>query len=318
LLAVCLLLLSASCSEGTAEVTVVAEDLPRIAERTATAARRFTWTLAVAGRKVEMKGVVEDDYRYQADVSVDGRPTYSEVVYDDARYLSVSDSSAIAPGDLAAIHEGLAAMTTGWVVDPMGAPPEFAGGGNQQPIPLASSFVLERVRHPEGLPPVLMAGFKEWNILAADYLPKNDKFPEHPDDGTKFDSFPMAYDPNAVTVTFPQLRPFFEYVSVWAKPTHIDRVERLIELPDPREDLYKELYTQLGRAGSRALVTIIRSPGGRRFVETYRFEPAPDAAVTPPESAQTLELAPALGALRTSLAALGPEGSWTPLVGIPQ
>jgi len=311
-----LLVLLTGCQMTSADESVLLDDLPAIAQKTSLAARRFEYQLVVAGRTVSMEGRVEDDYRYEAQISLDGSPVYREVVYDDARYLQLQDSSWLPPSLVAGNEAFAELMTGGWVVDPLGAPPEF-GGERAQPVPLAASFLLERVRFPEQLPEILKLTFKEYNIRALYYMPRDDKFPEHLEDGKRYDRVPDAYDPNAVTVTFDQLRPFFEYISIWGKPTHIGRVERLIELPPRGRELYEELYTQLERAGSRTLVNILKAPEGRRFAETYRFWAEEEIEIQRPDGATPVELAPAIAALGAALLQAGPGAAWTPLMGLP-
>jgi hypothetical protein len=146
-------------------------------------------------------------------------------------------------------------------------------------------------------------GYAEWNPQGATYLPKNDKFPSYKTDGKRFDHIPAAYDANKLMSGLESVRPYFEFVSLWATKQGVTRVERSLELPDPRDRRYAELYDQLRRAGSRRLLTLLQTSGsGRIIASSYALAPA-TRQVIEPQSPIPVDLGEAIAALRQRLAA---------------
>lgn len=317
-LLVATLMILTSCGRGSAKDVITADRLASVATSTSLKSRDFTWSLTMLGHTVSVKGSLQDDYRYQAKVFMDSRPVYEEVVVDDARYLHVSDPSVLMDAaTFAAVDPALSAATSGWVVDPLGAPAEFSLKRTER-TPLDATYVLDRVRFLETLPVTLKQSFREYNTDAVTYLPKDDKFPAHKGDGTRFDHFPGPYDPNAITVTFESLKPYFEYISVWGTLGSITRVEYLMELPDPSAAQYREAYRQIRRAGSRSLNAILASgSSGRKFTQSFTSRLNPDVEIVPPQNATAVDLKAASAALTKALQANAPEAMFGPLVGLP-
>lgn len=294
-------------SAGAGDVS--ADDLDDLARATALEPRRFLDRSTMAGRELLVVGVVEDDHRYSATVSIDGTPVYDEIVVDDARYLRVLDPTELAPGGdvaaLVAVDPALAQVATGaWVVDADGAPPEFVQGDRLPPVPLSPQLVLQRVRALDEWDALVPADPQEWNPDAVTYLPKDDKFDEHGSFGTRFDVIPPAYDPNRIITTMGAIEEQFQYTSVWAGRGHITRVEQLLEFPDPDKDTYAELYRQITRAGSESLQHLVRTGVRlplRRVIEIEVPDDPP--AVTVPEVAEPVDLQPALAKLAQTFAA---------------
>lgn len=305
-------ILASGCA-GRGEEGVDVEDLPEIVEATALEPRRFTSKVVLGGRTLEVAGVIEDDYRYQATVSLDGSTVYEEVVVDDRRYLRVEDPTALVTPELLvelpSLHEAWPlVLQGGWVVDPGGAPPEFTAGTKPVDAPLSPQTVLAKVRYLDAANELVGLGYGKYDRNSIAYSRRNDKFPVHEEDGTRFDHAAAGYDPNAVYTTLESLQPSFEFVSLWANETMLTRVERLTELPDPDEDRYEDLYGQLERAGSSRLLALLElGEPGRRITESYTFSPAGDAVVVEPDSAAEVRLTPALTALASRVA-----GSTTP------
>lgn len=299
---------TAACGRGSAKDKVSAGKLGELAAERGTQSRRFEWSSTIAKRTVSVSGLVEDDYRYQGTVSINNEPVWQEVVVDDTRYLKVVDPAAILEPELitemaTAGPAGAALMGGQWVRDIRGAPGEFTP--RTQQIPLDSQLVLSAARRLDRVAEVLrLGGFTEYNTFAVSYLPKNDKFPKHEEDGIRFDHVPAAFDPNKLFTKLDDARAYVEFASFWATLEGVNRLERLMELPKPSER-YHELYDQLIRAGDRRLVVLLEAIKAnpddedlRRLTETYTVAPDPDATVTVPAEAVDGDLIALLGILR--------------------
>lgn len=294
---------------GSRGSSIQTKELPEFAEQTRLASYRFTGHRELAGHRVDIQGLVEDDYRYQASVLLDGTPVYDEVVVDNRRYVRLLAPNKIVPADLLpelpSLHPTWSSLVGGvWVVDAEGAPPEFTAGANPINAPLTPELVLSTVRYLDDPETLLGGRFREYNTKATYYLPKDDKFPVHKDDGARFDSLPQPYDPNGVFTGLDSARKYFEYVSVWAKPGAVTRIEKVAQLPDPKDDRYNDLYQQLGRAGSRTLLDLLGTKEGRKFAERYTFSSAKGETVAEPPDATAAPLTPALTTLAERLAGL--------------
>jgi hypothetical protein len=297
-------LVSGAACGGGHESAVKVADLDKLATKSALRARTFTSTSTVGGARVTVVGLVEDDYRYAATVSLNGAPVWEEVVVDDKRYVRVINAAALFDADTAA---SLSTIVSGaWVVDGNGAPAEFTP--ETTVVPLAPDLVLSYVRVLDTVPQLTKLGYVEWNPQGASYLPRSDKFPAHKDNGKRFDHLPTAYDANQVLNGLDATRPYFEYVSLWANDRGVTRIERTLELPDPADKRYAEMYTQLRRAGSRRLLALLQegsTPRARALQSSAVIgSPSPTQHVVEPTGAQPVDLVAAITALRQRLAAL--------------
>lgn len=300
------------CGRGSQADKVDSARIDDLAAKRGLEPRTFRWSSTVAGRTVAVDGLVEDDYRYQGKVLVDGALAWEEVVVDDVRYLRVADITRLVEPELVTELAGTgpagAALVTGqWIMDPRGAPGEFAAAAQQ--IPLDPQLVLGAARRLDRIADLVrLGGFAEYNTLAVSYLPKNDKFPEHKKDGTRFDHVPAAFDPNRVYSKLDDARTFIQFASVWMTLEGTNRIEELIEMPNPDDDRYNELYEQLGRAGSRRLQVLLGAikaePDAKRLrqmTETYRVRPRPSATVEVPSGATEGDLVGLVASLRTRI-----------------
>lgn len=104
-------------------------------------AAEFAYTDARDDRVVTVAGVVEDDFRFKALVSINGSPAYEEIAYDDALALRFHDTALlpelidrtrIDTADISTELKGVTAVqalqTRRWVIDDDGAPPVTAFG----------------------------------------------------------------------------------------------------------------------------------------------------------------------------------------------
>jgi hypothetical protein len=115
-----------------------AETLRAIMRRTENVARGFVYTEQAGRTEFVVKGLIEDDFRYKATLSLNGSPVYDEVVRDDAIAARALQPAALSllgrrpqqpgvappastdasPGP--AVADLLRARR--WVLDPVGAP----------------------------------------------------------------------------------------------------------------------------------------------------------------------------------------------------
>lgn len=95
-------------------------------------ARSFSYEEATRDRTVEVKGLIEDDFRFTALSAVDGDPQIEQVVVDDAISVRLLDDGlraqidrvdgADAKSDLDGVTVGEALAARRWVLDEVGAP----------------------------------------------------------------------------------------------------------------------------------------------------------------------------------------------------
>lgn len=122
-------------------LTACGEDVNRAADVRAAidearlSSYRFTYTETNPETSFTVKGLVEDDFRYKAQLELEGDDVLDEIAVDDALAVRVHDSSflkdfvdeeARAGADLSTDLEGIdvlsALATRRWVLDPVGAP----------------------------------------------------------------------------------------------------------------------------------------------------------------------------------------------------
>lgn len=326
-LIVALIMLGACSGKQAGELD--AEELDVVAEKTALSARAFTFTRRFGGVDYKIEGLVEDDYRYSAKVTVDDELVLEEVVIDDARYLRVANADMLRtvavvesvdrplpprPGSaFADPATETALLTGGWVFDPTAAPAEF-GGAASSGNALDANQLLNRVRFIETLPAVMHRGqgVGKWNPEATDYLPQQDRFKpikaenlgdpfidRYRSSGFRYDVKPKPFDPAVSPTGLRDLEDFFLYTSVWTKGAKIRRVGRVFELPDPEDSQYKDFFQPLrsGTTGeaTRQLILAVKNAKERTvYSDFYIYEDLPEGArVTAPEGAVRANLQPA-------------------------
>lgn len=226
-------------------------------QQTQSGTRAFTMTRTQNGLAIQISGRVDDDYRYSASVTVDGRPMLEEIVLDDARYLKVLDPSLLVQAPAGVAVNALRAGS--WVVDPLGAPRDAVADSDQDlPGPLLSPLtVWDQVRFLETVPGALRKAQRhhEYNPDASNYLKKFDKFPRHEADGIRFDALPAAFDPDlafkdGLPVDLGHLTPYFLYTSVWVRDGSVTRAELLFDIPDISADVERVQRLQAERSGA--------------------------------------------------------------------
>lgn len=145
------------------------------------------------GSQVEVRGVIEDDFRYKARVLRDGAPAADYVVSDDAVAVRFLDQTA---ADAAAARAGSpevadALRARRWVLDPAGAPDVTALEREEtgtDPVlgALTTLRYVERVFREMRV--------REFNENALDYRPREDTFPK-PKRGSPVERFDVERAP---------------------------------------------------------------------------------------------------------------------------
>lgn len=144
--------------------------------RTAAVPRGFVYATDEAGRKTVVRGQIDDDLRYKADLALDGAPVFEEVAVDDAAADRFLDERAIRlllrPGRSVA---GLPTET--WFVDPAGAPSLLSSAGARRI--LGDDPVLDALTVFRHVDQVLTdgGGAHRFNPDSLDYRPQDDPFP---------------------------------------------------------------------------------------------------------------------------------------------
>lgn len=263
------------------------------------APRRFSLHSTRSGEDVTIEGVVEDDYRYSASLSIDGRAVYEETVIDDRRWLRVVGLNELTPATrtaLAAVPE-LAPLVAGeWVIDVAGAPPEFVEP-SARPRLLGPAPVLDAVRRLDTLEsdgdsvPQLRTA-REYDPDSVNYLEREDKFDRHADDGVRFDVKPSAYDSDAIFGRGmpPDLEEALErfalYTSYWIGESRLTRIETFFDVD--REAVTKDLAALVEATKPESGVVAIQPPAvPRAYREVFAIDypeiapriTAPDAIV---------------------------------------
>ncbi len=212
--------------------------------------------------ETDVRGLVEDDFRYKARVAEDGKPVLDEVVSDDAlavRFLDPtrmnrflrkpanagpSGSGGAAPGQPTAAE---LLSTRRWVLDPAGAPAEFATADTdhtpgRDPIADARdvfAYVEQAMNE--------AARVVEFNPESLEYRKDEDPFPAPAAHSgvTRYDlqrpNLPKASQtgggPNQVT---PDAR-HFRKMSVYVKDKRVIKVVEKIDVESRLKDL-SEIY----------------------------------------------------------------------------
>jgi hypothetical protein len=155
--------------------------------------REFVYEEEVANRRYAVKGVVEDDFRYSAKVTLNDAGLYEEVVSDDtvaARFVDPASIGFLAIGAPGGAAAGAVAAKQ-WVVDEAGAPVLLASATverqiGQDPIvdALTSFRYVEQVLRQQRV--------VEFDENSLEYRPQEDPFPKPKDNSSvvRFDFFP--------------------------------------------------------------------------------------------------------------------------------
>lgn len=160
------------------------------------------------GTVTAVKGVVEDDFRYEAAYAKNSTPVLDEVVYDDEiadRFLSPSDiapflrkttppsTGARPDGEVRGADLGAAMSSGKWIIDLAGAPSAQASGSERHPLgedPVYDArHVLDYVDSV-----IREMHVHKFNPDSLDYRPSEDPFPK-PGAGSKVVRYDVDREP---------------------------------------------------------------------------------------------------------------------------
>jgi hypothetical protein len=183
-----------------------ADRLRQAMDRTAALSRRFVYSELTAKTRIEVKGLVADDFRYKASTTVNGTPVWEEVVSDDALadralnngafglFARKTAATASASGAATATQSAAAgapvfdttvspdvaqALTSHrWVIDPAGAPSLLPSATDHHPLGADPVFDALTVFSYVDQAIHQSTRVHVFNADALDYKPKDDPFPK--------------------------------------------------------------------------------------------------------------------------------------------
>jgi hypothetical protein len=245
--------------------------------------------------ETDVRGLVEDDFRYKARVATDGKPVLDEVVSDDALAVRFLDPAAMGPflrkatkakqsgsgvggsgsAPEPAADTGGSSPTPGepaaaeilasrrWVLDPAGAPSAFATANTDQTLgddPIADAravFAYVERAIDESVRVV------EWNPESLEYRKDEDPF-ETPKKGsgvTRYDferpNLPKASQTGTGSNQVTPDTRHFRKMSVYVKDKRIIRVVEKVDVESRLDDLEKIYDTKFPKDRSEAEVAAI-------------------------------------------------------------
>ena len=247
--------------------------------------------------ETDVRGLVEDDFRYKARVATDGKPVLDEVVSDDALAVRFLDPAAMgpflrkptkakqggsgvggagsAPAPDPAADAGASSSTPGepsaaevlgsrrWLLDPAGAPSAFATASTDQTLgsdPIADSravFAYVERAIDEAVKVV------EWNPESLEYRRDQDPFdtPKNGSGVTRYDferpNLPKASQTGSGSNQVTPDTRHFRKMSVYVKDNRVIRVAEKIDVESRLDDLEKIYDTKFPKDRSKAEVAAI-------------------------------------------------------------
>ena len=241
--------------------TTAARELRTAMAKTASLSREFVYTESVQGEELEVRGIVEDDFRYKARISVGGAPAVEEVVSDDtiaARFLATDaierfrepNPKVSAGTDPAEVLEVLSSGA--WVVDDVGAPPLVRTSQDRRNLgadPVTDALtVFSYIEDAMQFSPV-----REFSEFDLDYRPKEDPFPK-PAKGSGVTRYDFVRRPvprpsgGAGNQVVPGVNSFRK-MSVYVKDGIVLEVREDIDVASRLDDLSRNYSIDLSRPG---------------------------------------------------------------------
>lgn len=297
--------LSSCTSAGDADLT--ADERVDAFDASVHPPRTFSYTRTQGDGRLEVRGRVEDDYRYEAEVASNGEQLYQEVVFDDHRFVRVSAQAAAAltTGDA----EDTAPPARGeWVRDGRGAPGEFAAAGSADaeaqagaaPAPalvLGVLRALEKADQADRFRSALRVA-RVYDPDSSGYLERNDKFPPHPESGRRYDAVPGPYQPDVLFADgvpddlAERLTSSSLYLSFWFRDGRLTRIEAFFDVDVERvaDDMRTAMRLRAARSGAQLDPATV-PPAPQPYRETYTFEyPQDRVKVEAPAATATVSL----------------------------
>jgi hypothetical protein len=168
-------------SSACAERDTTEEQVLELLDATADLSNRFVYAEERSGQKIVVRGLVEDDFRFKARLSVNDKDVLDEVVNDDAMAVRFIDTSALPQFLSDGSSSGASPLQVlgqrRWVLDPAGAPPvgisateaEYAGIDPVIDALATLGYVRQAITEGEGV--------ERYNAESIDYRPQEDPFP---------------------------------------------------------------------------------------------------------------------------------------------
>jgi len=251
----CLIAVAPACSRDVRAL----EELRAAINRTEQLSNRFLYNEVAEGRKLVVQGIVEDDLRYKARLSVNGQVALDEVVVDDAladrfvapellqSYVRKGAQPPAAEGGGISLVQAL--RESRWVLDTTGAPAVLPGAEERSELGDDPIFdALNALRYVEEV--ATQHFVVKFNPDALDYRPKEDPFPT-PEDGsgvTRYDTVrfdvPRRSDASAGNQRVPSY-PHFRKMSVYVKDGLVIEVREVIDVASRLDDLERNYGIEL-------------------------------------------------------------------------
>ena len=219
--------------------------------------RRFVYSEKTSERTVEVEGLIEDDFRYRAQLSFDGAAAYDEVVSDDAiaaRAPSPDGLDFYADGT----DEGgaLEPLSRGrWVLDATGAPSLSAGVEDRV---MGSDPIYDALTVLRYLDLVVLRQSRivEFNEFDLEYDPEEDPFPtpEEGSDVVRYDvrppSLPKASDAQGGNQAVPGPQ-HFRKMAVYVQDGVIIRMLEVFDVAGRLDEIQRNYDIDFPRRSSR-------------------------------------------------------------------
>lgn len=259
--------LAAACAE---EIKPRERVLAYIAE-TERLTRGFVYREHGEGLNAEVIGDIEDGFRYQAILKLDGDEVFEQIADDDVLAVRVIDAAKIpslASGTAPTSQVITDVLTQGrWVVDPSGAPPILRTSTG--PNDLGSDPVRNAVNVLRYVRIAIDAAqdvrqYRDEDLDPA-YRPSEDRFPK-PDDKAgerRFDLVRLPLPTGGIGGGFDQLpqTPHFRKMAIYVRGTRIVRILEEIEV-DGHAD-----FEQARKKGRRRLLGLLKALEAAQGVE---------------------------------------------------
>lgn len=243
-----------------------ADELRAAMTKTALLARQFSYQEETATEQVEVRGIIEDDFRYKARLLVRGSPALDEVVSDDAIVDRFIDPNVvdlfIEPQDLAdaspelrkASAEAVGHLRSSkWVLDPAGAPALLTSSTERRDVGTDPIYdALTVFRYIEQV--MTSQAVRRYSKNDLEYRPKEDPFPRPPEgsDVTRFDfvraKVPRPTDGGGANQTVPGAGSFRK-MAVYVKDGLVYEVREDVDVASRLDDLQRNYDIDLEKPG---------------------------------------------------------------------
>lgn len=231
---------------------------------------------------VIVRGVIQDDYRYKARVTIEGEEAIDEVAVDDALAVRFLEPEAVTsylrqggPASPPSLETLNLLQSRHWVVDPTGAPDLTAPG--LQRLRVGQDHVLDALTVSAYVDKALQEAEEvaRFNPEAIDYIEREDHFPK-PEQGSpvvRYDVKPPEIPPFAGGgTTLPEVR-HFRKMSIYIRGGEVIQMMEEIDLASRYDRLVEALDLEIpgGLSGGQRLAFAVDALNQLRT--TRRSEP---------------------------------------------